>query len=155
MVSRLCGVLLACLLPWAALAEPLALPGRPVAPEPIEGQCPRAWTLEAGKPAPTALLEVKSGKVIAKCSAVAVPSSKAAHLLLVANAYDESRQIHGLHVRRLSEDADYWKQRALTAEAPIPWHLRPGSQQAIGGAKVLVAVGLAVLALRATTEVGR
>lgn len=143
--------------------EPAPYSPAPLRPPPalhakVEDQCPQAFALSPGKPVPPELIEIvqtDDGLVaVARCAAVAVPTSEAADALDTATwaqeTYDQARLDRTWYRSEIAWRDDY----IVKLTAPPPWFERPGVQRTAGRAEVLLGVGLAILAIHAANEVG-
>lgn len=144
------GAALAADLPKAEAAKraaPSPLPALPDAPAPVEPgelDCPRAWDIEAGRPVPDGLIDVRSdGSIVARCNATALPKWQSTHALLWVDHAEELRAWHPtFRAEADAKIAHYYRM------ANRPWYDDPAWREFVGAAKMLIAVGVGVAVVR-------
>jgi hypothetical protein len=129
---------LAILLLQTALAEP---PGRPVAPEPLEGECPGTVGFTHGNAVPGGIV---GGDGLVLCSGVLSPLSDYQDLLQTeawAEALDSRYRLDTAH---LVLERDWYQQQLELIQQPLPLLERPAVILTMG-----ITSGVAVVLLSA------
>jgi len=122
-------------------------PARPEAPKPVAGQCARVAPINKGKPFST---ELTIDVAISDCSAVAVPLSDYADLLLTETWSKNLSARYKIDTAELTRERDWYKDRLDLALKPRPWLERPGTQRWLGRIETIVIVGIVTAGLGTT-----
>lgn len=135
--------------PWV----PAPLPSPPTPREAQEGQCAKAYALRPGEAIPAELVEwTEDGVLVARCGAVAVPTSEAADALDAETWGREVYDLARLNEAQLGAQLRWRDQYIARLEVPTPWHQRPHAQRAFGRAEGLVLVLAAAWAVREVSK---
>lgn len=133
-----------------AQADPPQLPDRPAEAEPPDEQCEQAMPIRQGDPLDPELVD----GMVARCNAVAVPTTTLAHLMALEGYGDEVAGMYQMEVGVLVAERDSLAYQLEQAQQPAPWLQRPQTQRWLGRLEVVAVVGLtagvAVAVYRAT-----
>ena len=129
----------------AALAGPLI--ERPLAGNPIEGQCAKVYPIHKGKLWPT---PVVSSNGTPNCFAVLVPLSDYSDLLSTEVWATSIAQQYRIDTTALQSDIDWYKHKLELETQPKPWLERPATQRWLGRIETMVIVGIVTAGIGAT-----
>ena len=120
---------------------------RPVAPDPVDGECLKVVPINKNQAIPSIIL---SSNALAKCSAVAVPLSQFSDLLQTEKWGVAIQSQYKIETARLDMEIDWYKNKLQQANQPVPWMEKPSTQRWLGRIETIVIVGIVTAGLGAT-----
>jgi hypothetical protein len=144
-------VLLLAAFPASAADVPIP---RPDPPDVIEGQCLQNYALSKGKPLPAGIMAYPTAKPVGACSAVIVPLSDYADLLITEEWAQAIEVQYNLDTTMLETELDWYKKRLEEESKPDSFFSRPDTQRWIGRVETLVTVGIVAVGLGAAYQYG-
>lgn len=135
----------------SALAFAADPPMRPELPQPVVGQCDKNYGLTKGQPLPSNIVD-ESGS--ATCSAVVVPLSDYADLLVTEDWAKLLAKRYQIDTVDLERETDWYKSKLEEANQPIPWMERPSTQRWLGRMETILIVGVVSVGLASAYSYG-
>ena len=126
-------------------------PERPKPPEAVTGQCERNYGITKGSTLPVGF--VLPGGTVA-CSAVVVPLSDYADLLVTEDWATLVAQRYRIDTSELERERDWYKAKLEEANQPVPWMDRPTTQRWFGRVETLATVAVVAVGLGAAYQYG-
>jgi len=120
---------------------------RPVAPDPVDGECVKVVSINKNQTISTI---ITNSDGIAKCSAVAVPLSQFSDLLQTEKWGVAIQSQYKIEVARLDMEIDWYKNKLEQADQPVPWIEKSSTQRWLGRIETIVIVGIVTAGLGAT-----
>ena len=120
---------------------------RPEPPKPLDGECPKVYSINEGQPLPSPVVS-PSGN--AGCSAVAVPLSQFSDLLQTEEWGKALYSQYKIKVAELEMERDWYKVKLDAELKPKPWVERPSTQRWLGRLETILIVGVVSAGLGTT-----
>ena len=120
---------------------------RPVAPNPLDGECYKVIPINKGQAISQVVVD-SSG--VAKCSAVAVPLSQFSDLLQTEQWSVAIQSQYKIETSKLDMEIDWYKNKLEQSNQPVPWLERPATQRWLGRIETIVIVGVITAGLGTT-----
>lgn len=111
---------------------------RPSPPDFAPSECSQSIPIKKGEPIPAALLD----NGVARCSAIAEPTSSLAYLLAMERYERAISDLHMVDVALLETERDWFKAKYEERPGPAPWLERPSTQRWIGRLETLATVAI-------------